>query len=136
VRILGLAAPARQKAGLNPDPEASRTRFGGQHGSSPLTTCLTSPTAQQAKLTDLARSVTDLDTRQGASAITLVGFDPRAPGPFGTYRQSDSDSGFGIDLPRIGGVLGLIYLAVLPVTTGAAWRASRLPPAEAVRHTE
>jgi putative ABC transport system permease protein len=52
------------------------------------------------------------------------------------YRQSDSQPGFGIDLPSIGGVLGLIYLAVLLVTLGPAWRASRLPPAEAVRYTE
>ena len=52
------------------------------------------------------------------------------------YRQNDSQPGFGIDLASIGGVLGLIYLAVLLVTLGPAWRASRLPPAEAVRYTE
>jgi len=52
------------------------------------------------------------------------------------YRQSDSQPGFGIDLASIGSVLGLIYLAVLLVTLGPAWRASRPPPADAVRHTE
>ena len=52
------------------------------------------------------------------------------------YRQSDSHPGFGIDLASIGGVLLLIYVAVLLVTLGPAWRASRLPPAEAVRYTE
>ena len=52
------------------------------------------------------------------------------------YRQGNSHSGFGLDLASIGGVLGLIYLAVLLVTAGPAWRASRLPPAEAVRHAE
>jgi len=52
------------------------------------------------------------------------------------YRQQDSQPGFGIDFASIGGVLGLIYLAVLLVTLGPAWRASRLPPAEAVRYTE
>lgn len=51
------------------------------------------------------------------------------------YRQSDPRPGFGVDLASIGGVLGLIYLAVLLVTLGPAWRASRLPPADAVRHT-
>jgi putative ABC transport system permease protein len=52
------------------------------------------------------------------------------------YRQQDSQPGFGIDFASIGGVLGLIYIAVLLVTLGPAWRASRLPPAEAVRYTE
>ncbi len=50
------------------------------------------------------------------------------------YRQSGSRSGFGIDLASIGIVLALIYLAVLAVTLGPAWRAARLPPAEAARH--
>ena len=52
------------------------------------------------------------------------------------YQQQDSKPGFGIDFASIGGVLALIYLAVLLVTLGPAWRASRLPPAEAVRYTE
>jgi putative ABC transport system permease protein len=52
------------------------------------------------------------------------------------YRQQDSQPGFGIDFGSIGGVLALIYIAVLLVTFGPAWRASRLPPAEAVRYTE
>jgi putative ABC transport system permease protein len=51
------------------------------------------------------------------------------------YRQSDFRPGFGVDLASIGGVLGLIYLGVRLVTLGPAWRASRLPPAEAVRRT-
>ena len=52
------------------------------------------------------------------------------------YRQGDSEGDFGIDVASIGGVLALIYLAVLLVTLVPAWRASRLPPAEAVRYTE
>jgi putative ABC transport system permease protein len=52
------------------------------------------------------------------------------------YQQQDSKPGFGIDFSSIAGVLGLIYVAVLLVTLGPAWRASRLPPAEAVRYTE
>jgi hypothetical protein len=51
------------------------------------------------------------------------------------YRQNRTGTGFGIDLPSVGSLLGLIYLAVLAVTIGPAWRASRLPPAEAVRQT-
>jgi putative ABC transport system permease protein len=52
------------------------------------------------------------------------------------YRQQDSKPGFGIDFGSIGGVLLLIFVAVQVVTIGPAWRASRLPPAEAVRYTE
>jgi putative ABC transport system permease protein len=52
------------------------------------------------------------------------------------YRQQDSKPGFGIDFGSIGGVLLLIFVAVQLVTIGPAWRASRLPPAEAVRYTE
>lgn len=52
------------------------------------------------------------------------------------YRQGDAEGDFGIDFGSIGGVLALIYLAVLLVTLVPAWRASRLPPAEAVRYTE
>lgn len=52
------------------------------------------------------------------------------------YRQNDSHHGFGIDMASVGDFLGLIYVAVLLVTLGPAWRAARLPPAEAVRHTE
>ena len=52
------------------------------------------------------------------------------------YRQQDSQPGFGIDWASIGGILGIVYVAVLLVTLGPAWRASRLPPAEAVRYTE
>jgi len=52
------------------------------------------------------------------------------------YRQQDSQPGFGIDWANILGVLGLMFAAVLIVTVIPAWRASRLPPAEAVRYIE
>lgn len=52
------------------------------------------------------------------------------------YRQEETQPGFGIDLASLGSVLGLVYLAVWLVTLGPAWRASRLPPAEAVRYSE
>ncbi|MGH2794876.1 MAG: ABC transporter permease [Actinomycetota bacterium] len=52
------------------------------------------------------------------------------------YRQQDSQPGFGVDWASLGGILGIVYIAVLLVTLGPAWRASRLPPAEAVRYTE
>jgi putative ABC transport system permease protein len=52
------------------------------------------------------------------------------------YRQQDSKPGFGVDWASLGGILAIVYVAVLLVTIGPAWRASRLPPAEAVRYTE
>ena len=52
------------------------------------------------------------------------------------YRQDEGQAGFGIDLGSIAGVLALVFAAVLLLTAAPAWRASRLPPAEAVRHTQ
>lgn len=52
------------------------------------------------------------------------------------YRQQENAPDFGIDWANFGGVLGLVYAAVLLVTLFPAWRASRLPPAEAVRYSE
>ncbi|MFN2589813.1 MAG: ABC transporter permease [Actinomycetota bacterium] len=51
-------------------------------------------------------------------------------------RQQAGTPDFGVDAASLGGVLALVYLAVLAVTVGPAWRASRLPPAEAVRYSE
>jgi len=52
------------------------------------------------------------------------------------YRQADTKVPFGIDWPSILGAVGAVFVAVIIVTLGPAWRASRLPPAEAVRYTE
>ncbi|MGH2829029.1 MAG: ABC transporter permease, partial [Actinomycetota bacterium] len=52
------------------------------------------------------------------------------------YRQGNSEGDFGIDWAQFGGVMAIVYVAVLLVTFGPAWRASRLPPAEAVRYSE
>jgi putative ABC transport system permease protein len=52
------------------------------------------------------------------------------------WRQEESAPPFGVDVPSLAGVLALVYIAVLIVTFGPAWRASKLPPAEAVRYTE
>jgi putative ABC transport system permease protein len=52
------------------------------------------------------------------------------------YRQSDTKVPFGVDWPSILGAIGAVFIAVVVVTVGPAWRASRLPPAEAVRYTE
>ncbi|MEX0833904.1 MAG: FtsX-like permease family protein [Actinomycetota bacterium] len=46
------------------------------------------------------------------------------------------ESVFGIEWPTLRGSILLVYISVLLVTIGPAWRASRLPPAEAVRYTE
>jgi putative ABC transport system permease protein len=51
-------------------------------------------------------------------------------------RQFFEDTPYGLDGASIGTALALVYSAVVVVTLGPAWRASRLPPAEAVRHTE
>ena len=71
-----------------------------------------------------------------ASIGALVGIAVGVTMGYLFYRQGDSEGDFGIDFGSIGGVLALIYLAVLLVTVVPAWRASRLPPAEAVRYTE
>jgi putative ABC transport system permease protein len=51
-------------------------------------------------------------------------------------RQQSGSPDFGVDLANLGAILALVYIAVVLVTIGPAWRASRLPPAEAVRYTE
>jgi putative ABC transport system permease protein len=52
------------------------------------------------------------------------------------YRQADTKVPFGVDWAAILGAVGAVFVAVVVVTLGPAWRASRLPPAEAVRYTE
>jgi ABC-type antimicrobial peptide transport system permease subunit len=52
------------------------------------------------------------------------------------WRQDDTGTSFGVDLASLGGVLALVYTAVVLVTVVPAWRASKLPPAEAVRYSE
>ncbi len=45
-------------------------------------------------------------------------------------------SPFGVDAGSVGVALLAVYVAVMLVTVGPAWRVSRLAPAEAVRHSE
>ena len=52
------------------------------------------------------------------------------------YRQADTKVPFGVDWAAILGAVAAVFVAVVVVTVGPAWRASRLPPAEAVRYTE
>ena len=52
------------------------------------------------------------------------------------FIRDQSGGVFGVDVASLGSSLALVYVAVLLVTIGPAWRASRLPPAEAVRYTE
>jgi putative ABC transport system permease protein len=52
------------------------------------------------------------------------------------YRQFNAQLSFGIAPSSILSALALVFVAVLLVTLGPAWRASRLPPAEAVRYSE
>lgn len=51
------------------------------------------------------------------------------------YRQDENQSGFGVDLIALAGVLALVFVGVLLLTVVPAWRAARLPPAEAVRYS-
>jgi putative ABC transport system permease protein len=52
------------------------------------------------------------------------------------FTQGHTEGDFGIDFASLGTVLALVYVAVLLVTVAPAWRASRLPPAVAVRYVE
>jgi ABC-type lipoprotein release transport system permease subunit len=52
------------------------------------------------------------------------------------FQQSTTGNSFGMDGASVASALGLVYGAVLLVTLAPAWRASRLPPAEAVRYSE
>lgn len=52
------------------------------------------------------------------------------------YLQNETRTGFGVDMGTVGEVLALIYVAVLIVVAAPAWRASRLAPADAIRHSE
>ncbi|MBI4260066.1 MAG: FtsX-like permease family protein [Actinobacteria bacterium] len=52
------------------------------------------------------------------------------------FREYAEGTPFGIDGPSLWGALGLVYGAVALVSLGPAYRASRLPPAEAVRYSE
>ena len=52
------------------------------------------------------------------------------------YRQDEGQSGFGIDLSSLASVLAIVFFGVLLLTVLPAWRAARLPPAEAVRYSE
>lgn len=52
------------------------------------------------------------------------------------YISFFEQSTFGIDKHNLWSAIGMVFIAVFLVTIGPAWRASRLPPAEAVRYTE
>ena len=51
------------------------------------------------------------------------------------YRQDEGQGGFGIDMSSLASVLALVFFGVLLLTALPAWRAARLPPAEAVHHS-
>lgn len=52
------------------------------------------------------------------------------------YRQFDTNVPFGVEWGTILSAVAAVFAAVALVTAGPAWRASRLPPAEAVRYSE
>jgi FtsX-like permease family len=65
-----------------------------------------------------------------------VGFVAGAVMGYLFFRQFAEGNPFGIDAASLGSALALVYGAAFLVTLGPAWRASRLPPAEAVRYSE
>jgi hypothetical protein len=71
-----------------------------------------------------------------ATIGVVVGFAAGAVMGYLFLRQFAEGTPYGMDGGSIGTALGLLYAAVIVVTIGPAWRASRLPPAEAVRLTE
>lgn len=75
-----------------------------------------------------AAAVALIGSLVGLATGTLMGFM--------FYRQTDSQGPFGIHPPTILSALAVVFVAVLLVTLAPAYRASRLPPAEAVRHSE
>jgi putative ABC transport system permease protein len=50
------------------------------------------------------------------------------------YRQEEVSAGFGIDWASLFSMLAIVFGGVLLLTVAPAWRAARVPPAEAVRH--
>jgi putative ABC transport system permease protein len=52
------------------------------------------------------------------------------------YIKFFEEAVFGVLWSSLWGALALVYSATFLVTIGPAWRASRLPPAEAVRYVE
>lgn len=50
------------------------------------------------------------------------------------YLQEEVSAGFGVDWSSLLGVLVIVFGGVLVLTIVPAWRAARIPPAEAVRH--
>lgn len=76
-----------------------------------------------------AASSAMIGTVVGVSAGTVMGYI--------FYKQDEvAGATFGVNAPAILGSLLLLFVAVLVVTAGPAYRASRLPPAEAVRYSE
>jgi len=67
---------------------------------------------------ELAASVADLDSRQGASGVTLMGFDPGSQEPFGAYVLADGRRTLGQDLAPGGVLLSQVLADKLAAGTG------------------
>lgn len=77
-----------------------------------------------------------LEAAAGATLGLVVGGASGIAMGYIFYEKFFEAAVFGIDWESLRNSAVLIYVAVFVVTFGPAWRASRLPPAEAVRYVE
>lgn len=77
-----------------------------------------------------------LEAAAGATLGLVVGAASGIAMGYIFYAKFFASGVFGVDWGSLWNSAVLIYVAVFLVTLGPAWRASRLPPAEAVRYVE
>ena len=79
---------------------------------------------------ELPSSVVDLDRGNAKGMVTLIGFDPAAQGPFGSYRLSDGKTTFGQDLTSDQVLISASLAGALEARTGDRLRVAVGPDRE------